>query len=501
MPSLIAEAFARVAAERRDGVALAGLAGLPTRSFGDVAAAARETARALDSSRLPPAPCVVSATGNHPSFFSVFLAVLSADGALVLFDSADRADGLLAAAAAFGADAVVLPAEAADRAGLASTPLPDGLALVGVPPAPDAAWRHDPRAGPTVLKLTSGSSAAPRAVVASERHLAADARHVVRAMDIGPGDVSLAAIPLAHSYGLGNLVLPLLLQGSAIAVRDGFAPRQLRQDLDAAGVTVVPGVPFFYEHLRRHDLLPSLAGVRRLITAGAPIARDTVAAFHAAGLPLHSFYGTSETGGITFDDRADPREPPTVGRPLPGVRVTLAPWGDDADRGRVFVQGEAVAAGYAGHVEPDPIAPAFVDNGFLTGDLARFDGLELVLVGRVTRFINVAGRKVDPAEVEQVLRRAPHVLEAHVFGLPCDRRGEQVVACVRRAGDALSVADVRAFCAGALPAWKVPREIVVVDALPQDARGKVSRRELERLVTQARGGQVAAGGAAVDRRV
>jgi acyl-CoA synthetase (AMP-forming)/AMP-acid ligase II len=65
----------------------------------------------------------------------------------------------------------------------------------------------------------------------------------------------------------------------------------------------------------------------------------------------------------------------------------------------------------------------------------------------------------------------------------------------------MSVADVRAFCAGALPAWKVPREIVVVDALPQDARGKVSRRELERLVTQARGGQVAAGGAAVDRRV
>ena len=483
MASEIADAFGRVAVDRRDSVAVFALEAGTRRTFGDLAAEAAAMRTAIAALDLPIAPCVVTAPGNVPAFVALFLAVLQLEGAVALFDAADRLDQIRATAEALGADALVVPAEIAARAGLSGSMLPGSLTLVPVPRSDHRRWTHDPRAGPVILKMTSGSSDAPRAVVAAERHLINDARHVIEGMGIGPTDVSLAAIPLAHSYGLGNLVMPLLMQGSPIALRHGFSPRRLGPDIKTTRATVMPGVPFMFEHLQRHGLAASLAGVRLMITAGAPIDPDTVAFFkRATGVKLHSFYGTSETGGISFDAREDVDGRGTVGRPLPGVQVELQEM-SGRDGGRVFVRSDAVAGGYAG---PDrEAASAFVDGGFLTGDVARIEHGEIVLVGRVSRFINVAGRKVDPAEVERVLRQSADVLDACVFGMACDRRGEQVVACVRRAGRR-PLSELRTFCAARLPAYKVPREIVDVEAMPRDARGKVSRGALAQLVAHAR---------------
>jgi long-chain acyl-CoA synthetase len=488
MASEIAEAFARLALDRHTRTAVHGLGDLPTRTFADLAADAEAMTRALAETMLPTAPCIVAAIGNDPALFAVLLAVLGAGGAIALFDAPDRLDSIHAAAAQLAADAVIAPASAR----LPGPALPGGLTLATVAAAATPAWRHDPSSGPRVLKITSGSSDVPRAVVVTERQLLADVRHIVEAMEIGPDDVNLAVIPLAHSYGLGNLVLPLLVQGSPIALRDRFAPRQLHADVAAAGVTVVPGVPYMFEHVRRLDAGAALAPVRCLITAGAPIALETVAYFkRVISRKVHSFYGTSETGGISFDAADEIGERVTVGRPLPGVEVVLRDV--EGDVGRVFVRSNAVAVGYAAADAADDRA-AFVDGGFLTGDLARRDGESLILAGRVSSFINVAGRKVDPAEVEGVLRRAPGVLEAHVFGVACDRRGEQVVACVRRGRQGPS-AELRSFCAERLAAYKVPREIVEVDAVPRDARGKVSRRALEALLADARARGASSAGA------
>jgi long-chain acyl-CoA synthetase len=489
MASEIAEAFARLALDRHTRIAVHGLGDLPTRTFADLAADAEAMTRALAETMLPSAPCIVAAIGNDPALFAVLLAVLGGGGALALFDAPDRLDSVQAAAAQLAADAVIVPVSA----GLPGPGLPGGLTLATVTAAAMPAWRHDPASGPRVLKITSGSTDVPRAVVVTEAQLLADVRHIVEAMEIGPDDVNLAVIPLAHSYGLGNLVLPLLVQGSPIAIRDRFAPRQLHADVAAAGVTVLPGVPYMFEHVRRLAAGAALAPVRRLITAGAPIALETVAYFkRETGRNVHSFYGTSETGGICFDAGDEVGGHVTVGRPLPGVEVVLRDV-DGGDVGRVFVRSDAVAVGYAAADAADERA-AFVDGGFLTGDLARRDGDRLILAGRVSSFINVAGRKVDPAEVEGVLRRAPGVLEAHVFGVACDRRGEQVVACVRR-GRQGPAAELRSFCAERLAAYKVPREIVEVDAVPRDARGKVSRRALEALLADARARGASSAGA------
>jgi long-chain acyl-CoA synthetase len=218
-----------------------------------------------------------------------------------------------------------------------------------------------------------------------------------------------------------------------------------------------------------------------MISAGAPLDRATARAFaEHTGRRIHSLYGTSETGGIAYDAEPDPDGDVTMGRPLPGV--TLAFWADEAatpGSGRIHVTGPAVSTGYAAGADD----AAFVGGGFLTGDLGAIgaDG-RLRLKGRVSAFVNVAGRKVQPDEVEGILRAHPLVADARVFGMPDARRGEQLAACVVPRDGSLGVVALRAFCADRLAAYKIPRAVVLVAALPRDERGKVSRRALEHLV-------------------
>src|SRR5206468_677182 len=146
-----------------------------------------------------------------------------------------------------------------------------------------------------------------------------------------------------------------------------------------------------------------------LISAGAALPAHTALRFRErAAEPVRNFYGASECGAITYDRSAAGAAPPgCVGTPLAGVRLSVAGrrWvtpstGGEAPRGRIVVEGRAVALGYVrAGVRPRPF-----HRKFLTGDLGRIDGSgRLFLEGRLDQMINVGGRKVFPAEVERVL--------------------------------------------------------------------------------------------------
>ena len=216
-------------------------------------------------------------------------------------------------------------------------------------------------------------------------------------------------------------------------LRQGFRPAALQEDIDRRGVSVFPGAPFMYEHMLRHREPAELpAGLRLCISAGARLKPETLTAFKEAyGLKIHSFYGTSETGGIAFDASDAPGDAVPVGTPMPETNVTLRPVGHETGSavGRIHVAGNAVASGYW-----PPVISAddgFVDGGFLTGDLGHIDAAGwLHLAGRVSEFVNVAGRKVSPSEVERVLGGMPQIQENRVLGMPCEVRGQKLVACV-----------------------------------------------------------------------
>jgi acyl-CoA synthetase (AMP-forming)/AMP-acid ligase II len=134
---------------------------------------------------------------------------------------------------------------------------------------------------------------------------------------------------------------------------------------------------------------------------------------------------------------------------------------------------------------PASAQEGFVDNGFLTGDLGfANDRGEVILTGRVSSFINVAGRKVQPDEVERVLRGMPDIADVKIIGVPDPQRGEMLAACIVRRDPRLRPLDVRQFCAMRLAAHKVPRVYVFLDEMPRDERGKTSRRALDEAVAR-----------------
>ncbi|MDX1582322.1 MAG: class I adenylate-forming enzyme family protein [Thermoanaerobaculia bacterium] len=324
-----------------------------------------------------------------------------------------------------------------------------------------------------LIKLTSGSTGRPRGVLTTENNLIADCVNICTTMGIAPDDVNLGAIPFSHSYGFSNLVTPLLLQGTAVVASNDYMPLSLMELANRHGATVFPGIPMIYDHLSR---VPSEDGtfrsVRTLISAGAPLSPAIAKAFRELhGLSIHSFYGCSECGGITYDRLGGAAERGTVGAPMKNVRVRVNPEND-----RLMVESDAVALGYIDGTEEEQAR--FEPGRFLTDDLVEWtDDGEVRIRGRATALINIAGKKVNPREVENVILEMEGVREVAVFGAPGGARGEIVAAAVV-ADESVSRQAIREHCTTVLSTHKVPRIVKLLDELPVDERGKVRKSEL-----------------------
>jgi len=489
MAGIIAERFARVTSEYRHRIAIFGLSEDSTRTFAQLRDDIETLRRELLNLGLPPRPTIVSNIGNRTGFIALFVAGLQMSAAVVLIDGDAPIAEVLRTAATYGADLVVVPAGVTGINHRAPIQLPCALAAIAFQQPEAPAWRLPSETGGLLVKLTSGSTRAPKAVIATEENIVSDGEHVIEAMGITSKDVGLAAVPMAHSYGLGNLLLPLLLEGSPVVLRDRFLPAQWASDVVECGVTMFPAVPFIFDHLRRSgESADVITRLRLLVTAGAPIDFEILSHFKRQfGTKIHSLYGTSETGSIAFDSSEALYDPVSVGWPVPGTSVTLTPMSDlPVSEGRIRVQGSAVCQRYA---HDDPVADhtsEFTPSGFLTADLGTMaaDG-RLTLLGRVSGFVNVAGRKVHPREVERTIAEMVGVAHVSVFGIESGARGQELVACVHRRHTDLSVAAIRKHCATVLSPFKVPRAVVFTDELAVDNRGKTIREAVETLLRTA----------------
>jgi len=330
-------------------------------------------------------------------------------------------------------------------------------------------WGPNP---PSLLKLTSGTTAAPRAIRFRSEQLLADCAQICDTMGLTERDLNFAVIPLSHSYGFSNLITPLLARGVPMVLSRDRMPRAVLDDLARSHASVFPGMPVFYQAFSEMADLPALPDLRLCISAGAPLPLETARKFREKfKQPIHSFYGSSECGGICYDRDALLLEQGFVGQPMHGVQ--LEPLDPDAPASRIRIRSAAAGDGYF----PDPDEEKLGDGRFVPDDLLSVQTDGLRIVGRISDVINVAGKKVNPAEVEAELLRFAGVRAAVVFGRESILRNEEVAACVV-AGDGIREADLLEYCRERLSGWQVPKKIFLVEEIPVNERGKVNRREL-----------------------
>ncbi|MGA3170971.1 MAG: class I adenylate-forming enzyme family protein [Chthoniobacteraceae bacterium] len=320
--------------------------------------------------------------------------------------------------------------------------------------------------GCDLLKLTSGTTSRPRAIRFTAAQLAADCDNICETMGFGGGDLNYGVIPFSHSYGFSNLITPLLCRGVPLVASEERMPRAILAGLARTGATVFPGMPVFFEKLA--DIAGPLDDLRLCISAGAPLPRRVGEAFAARfSRKVHTFYGSSECGGIAYDAGDEPVcEEGYVGQPMRNVEVT--PLGAS---GQVAVRSAAVGEGY--YPEPEP--EALGGGRFVPADLVRLGPRGLYLAGRAGDVINIAGRKLNPTEVEARLARCPGVRQVVVFGIASALRNEEAVACVSGSAKA---DEILRYARAVLSGWQVPKDVWLVDEVPVNERGKLSRREL-----------------------
>jgi long-chain acyl-CoA synthetase len=445
---------------RRSDVAIFSEDGKTIRTFADIESE-RQTWREQLTSFLPDSVLLVQ-FGNEPGWPALFLACLDlrlimaplepevANSALEKILKVTQAQGLIR---------------------------PDAIDHLD---CPMIAW-NEPR--PDFLKLTSGTTALPRAVRFRQNQLVADCHHICRTMGIQPDDINFGVIPFAHSYGFNNLITPLLYQGTALVCSSDRLPRAISKNLHSSAATVLPATPAIFHALSALDGHDALGSVRLCISAGAPLPAETIKHFHARyRLRIHSFYGSSECGGIAFD-REGKLDVPSgfVGTPMDGVEIR------PRENDRIEVHGSNVGDSYF----PDPEPEVLDGKRFVPGDLVRWLDQGAQLYGRASDSINVAGKKVHPSVIEEHLRKLPGVIDAIAFGVPSPNRNEDLVALVLTNGS-ITRQQLETHCRIGLAGWQVPRDFKIVSSLPVNARGKLKRSELaqgylaERQISEAR---------------
>ncbi|MBX3461582.1 MAG: long-chain fatty acid--CoA ligase [Planctomycetes bacterium] len=445
MHSPVVEAFAlRYRAEPTAPVAWTA-AGWQSRA--DLAALAALATAALAG--VPAGSRIALCVRDGFAFLAAVLAVWQHRSCAILLDAADPRAPRLDLASELGAAALL---DGGPTFGLTSLP--------GALPAGDLA----------AIKLTSGTTARPRAVGVGFAELIADADALERTMGIGDADRVLAAVPMSFSYGVGNLLLPALWRGRVLVLPEARHPLGFLHALRQAGPTVLPAVPALLRALLA-DARPLPASLRLVVSAGAQLPPAVAAAFRARfGRAVHAFYGATEAGGICYDRTGAAAEAGSVGQPVDGVQVEL-----DGD-GRVVVRSPAVGRA----LEPDP---DLADGTYRAPDLGAFRAGELVLLGRIGDSFDVGGHKVHPREVEAVIAGLDGVRDVAVVPWQ-DAAGRAAAAALVVATVADEVA-VRQHCARALPAAKVPRCILFLPELPRDSRGKLPREAWQRLLAAA----------------
>jgi long-chain acyl-CoA synthetase len=343
-----------------------------------------------------------------------------------------------------------------------------------------------PAAGspPLLQQYTSGSTGSPKRVIRSHAALVAELTALADVFDVDEDDRFLGAAPFSHVNGLVRTMLTSMWVGARLYPVREFHRRAVLDLLTTERLTFFGGVPQMFAILARTPGRGpvDLSALRVAFSSSAPLLVEDSRLFtERYGVVIRQLYGSTETGTIAFNRGPGPESArASVGTPLPGVQVSVVTENGAAAapgaEGELIVQSPFAAAGYFDN--PTATRESFRDGWYVTGDLGFCDAEgRITLTARKKLIINRAGFKVNPYEVEAVIRSHPRVNDAVVFPRP-GPHGDDVVCCAVVASGPCTAEDIVLHCRERMAEFKVPSRVEFRPSLPKSATGKILRGEL-----------------------
>lgn len=437
---------------------------------------------------------------NSPEFFVSFYSVVSLGGIAVPLDPRSTEAELLAHARRCDIRVVIADQR---HLPLCRSVIEAGGAMAGVTLVHNGAgggptigalmrdhgrpvWPNVAGDADALYLFSSGSTGRAKRVPLTQAQLVAYGRCCADSLGFSPEDVVVNILPPYHSMGLGNCYLASAFSGASLIIPKDPQPlvmhrRALLSILERERATIFPGVPFIFDALGKAPQQADLSAIRFCYSAGSSLQRATFDRFQDKfGIAVRQAYGSTECGLICANTGPQPQRIwQSVGRPLLDTSVEIVDSGAAGapEHGEILVRSSSMTNGYAGMEALNQ--EVFRNGGFLTGDLGHLDcDGNLFLTGRVKLFIDIAGEKIDPIEVEDVLHGHPDVSEAVVVGVPDTRTGGSRLKAVLVAQHRDRAAELLGYCRTRLARHKVPELIEFRDALPRSPTGKILRGEL-----------------------
>ncbi len=433
---------------------------------------------------------------NVPEFAVLYYGILRAGGVVVPMSPllkrreveyylTDAQAGLLLAWHECAPEA----AEGARRAGTAAHTITLGaFAEATSVGTPESTVVHRGPLDTAVILYTSGTTGRPKGAELTHDNLLRNTEVTATTLlQLTDQDVVFGALPLFHSFGQVVGLNCAVAAGACLTLMPRFDAGKALEIIERDRVTAFLGVPTMYAALldRPERESHNVTSLRVCVSGGAALPVEVLQEFEATfDCTILEGYGLSETSPVACFNHPDrPRRPGTVGTPIQGVRIRILDAEGrqvpDGEVGELAIRGHNVMKGYWRRREA---TAAVIPDGWLrTGDLGVKDPDGFFrIVDRSKDMIIRGGFNVYPREIEEILYEHPAVAEAAVIGLPHPTLGEEVAAAVAlKHGAAATGADLREFTKSQVAAYKYPRHVWIVDALPKGPTGKILKRDIK----------------------
>ncbi len=434
---------------------------------------------------------------NCPEFVFSLFGILLAEGVVVSINNFLTPDEVGYILKDSGAKVLISEASMAEGTAALQSQL-DGLAVIEVEElgqADDSQAPELPPAGQAgedlaLIIYTSGTTGKPKGAMLSNNNLLRNVGGVMEELELTPEDRMACLLPMFHSFSMTVCVLLPMTQGlSVVAVKSLHPPKNIIGELLRHQATVLPAIPQLYRALANVQMPPGMA-LRVCVSGAAPLPLEVLKAFNEnVRIPLLEGYGLSETSPVAcFNPLHGEKKAGSVGLPIRGVAFQI--WNDagevlpTGEQGEICIKGHNIMIGYWNN--PEATAAAIKGDWFLSGDIGYLDeDGYLYITDRKKDMLLVNGINVYPRELEEVIYQFEGVKEAAVIGINDSRKGDLVVACVAPSeGATIEDAALLGFLKDKLAAYKMPRRVMQLEALPRNATGKILKTKLREIAAE-----------------